>query len=129
MRYKFQTIGEYNAIRVRIISGVSRPDGRVNGRGYHGLVYFATTTTAEDHRIAVSKASRLGKFASRTAIDGRMEGERQNRHPSDQAIRIRGNGLSSGKDFIAKLKGRERDLSCPYRYRAHIYGATFIDHK
>ena len=42
MRYKFQTIGEYNAILSLYNVRCEQTDGRVNGREYHGLVYFAT---------------------------------------------------------------------------------------
>ena len=42
MRYKFQTIGEYNAILGLYNIRCEQTDGRVNGREYHGLVYFAT---------------------------------------------------------------------------------------
>ncbi len=71
MRYKFQTIGEYNAILGLYNIRCEQTDGRVNGREYHGLVYFAT----DDNGNTIAspfKASRLGKFASRTAIDGRQ---------------------------------------------------------
>ena len=72
MRYKFQTIGEYNAILSLYNVRCEQTDGRVNGREYHGLVYFATDDSGKT--IATPfKASRLGKFASRTAIDGRFE--------------------------------------------------------
>ena len=72
MRYKFQTMGEYNAILGLYNVRCDTADGRVNGREYHGLVYFAT----DDNGNVIAnplKASRLGKFASRTAIDGRFE--------------------------------------------------------
>ena len=72
MRYKFQTIGEYNAILGLYYIRCEQTDGRVNGREYHGLVYFATDDSGKTI-ASPFKASRLGKFASRTAIDGRME--------------------------------------------------------
>ena len=72
MRYKFQTMGEYNAILGLYNIKCEQTDGRVNGREYHGLVYFATD---DNGNVIASplKASRLGKFASRTAIDSRFE--------------------------------------------------------
>ena len=42
MRYKFQTLGEYNAVLSLYNIRCEQTDGRVNGREYHGLVYFAT---------------------------------------------------------------------------------------
>lgn len=129
MRYKFQTIGEYNAILGLYNIRCEQTDGRVNGREYHGLVYFAT----DDNGKTIAspfKASRLGKFASRTAIDGRMERAKDkiNIHPTKQAV-SEAMAESSGKDdFIAKLKERNIDLILRYTDNGRIYGATFIDH-
>lgn len=129
MRYKFQTIGEYNAILGLYNIRCEQTDGRVNGREYHGLVYFAT----DDNGKTIAspfKASRLGKFASRTAIDGRMERAKDkiNIHPTKQAV-SEGLAQSSGKDdFIAKLKERNIGLILRYTDNGRIYGATFIDH-
>lgn len=129
MRYKFQTIGEYNAILGLYNIRCEQTDGRVNGREYHGLVYFATD---DDGKTIASpfKASRLGKFASRTAIDGRMARAKDkiDIHPTKQAV-SEALAQSSGKDdFIAKLKERNIDLILRYTDTGRIYGATFIDH-
>lgn len=129
MRYKFQTIGEYNAILGLYNIRCEQTDGRVNGREYHGLVYFAT----DDNGKTIAspfKASRLGKFASRTAIDGRMERAKDkiDIRPTKQAV-SEAMAESSGKDdFIAKLKERNIDLILRYTDSGRIYGATFIDH-
>lgn len=129
MRYKFQTIGEYNAILGLYNVRCEQTDGRVNGREYHGLVYFAT----DDNGKTIAspfKASRLGKFASRTAIDGRMERAKDkiDIRPTKQTV-SEALAQSSGKDdFIAKLKERNIDLILRYTDTGRIYGATFIDH-
>ena len=129
MRYKFQTIGEYNAILDLYNVRCEQTEGRVNGREYHGLVYFAT----DDNGKTIAspfKASRLGKFASRTAIDGKMERAKDNIdiRPTKQAV-SEAMAESSGKDdFIAKLKERNIDLVLRHTDTGRIYGATFIDH-
>ena len=129
MRYKFQTIGEYNAILDLYNVRCEQTEGRVNGREYHGLVYFAT----DDNGKTIAspfKASRLGKFASRTAIDGRMDRAKDkiDIRPTKQAV-SEAMAESSGKDdFIAKLKERNIDLILRYTDTGRIYGATFIDH-
>ena len=129
MRYKFQTIGEYNAILDLYNVRCEQTEGRVNGREYHGLVYFAT----DDNGNTIAspfKASRLGKFASRTAIDGRMDRAKDkiDIRPTKQAV-SEAMAESSGKDdFIAKLKERNIDLILRYTDTGRIYGATFIDH-
>lgn len=129
MRYKFQTIGEYNAILGLYNIRCEQTDGRVNGREYHGLVYFAT----DDNGNTIAspfKASRLGKFASRTAIDGKMERAKDNIdiRPTKQSV-SEAMAESSGKDdFIARLKERNIDLILRHTDTGRIYGATFIDH-
>lgn len=130
MRYKFQTIGEYNAILGLYNVRCEQTDGRVNGREYHGLVYFATDDSGKTI-ASPFKASRLGKFASRTAIDGRMERAKDkiDIRPTKQAV-SEAMAESSGKeDFIAKLKEQNIDLILRYTDTGRIYGATFIGHK
>lgn len=129
MRYKFQTIGEYNAILGLYNVRCEQTDGRVNGREYHGLVYFATD---DNGKIIASpfKASRLGKFASRTAIDARMERAKDkiNIRPTKAAVAEVMAASSYKDDFIARLKERNIDLILRYTDKGRIYGATFIDH-
>ncbi len=129
MRYKFQTLGEYNAILSLYNVRCEQADGRVNGREYHGLVYFATDDSGKT--IATPfKASRLGKFASRTAIEGRFERSKEKidvaptkRKVADALAR------SAGKDdFTAKLNERNIDVVFRYTGEGRIYGVTFIDH-
>lgn len=129
MRYKFQSIGECNAILSLYNIRCEQTDGRVNGREYHGLVYFATDD--EGKTIASPfKASRLGKFASRTAIDGRFERakEKIDIRPTKTTVSEVMSASSGKDDFIAKLKGRNIDLILRHTDTGRIYGATFIDH-
>ena len=129
MRYKFQTIGEYNAILGLYNIRCEQTDGRVNGREYHGLVYFATDDSGKTI-ASPFKASRLGKFASRTAIDGRMERTKDkiDIRPTKQAVSEVMAESSGKEDFIAKLKAQNIDLILRYTDTGRIYGATFIDH-
>ena len=129
MRYKFQTIGEYNAILGLYNVRCEQTDGRVNGREYHGLVYFAT----DDNGKTIAspfKASRLGKFASRTAIDGMFERakEKIDIRPTKVAVAEVMAASSDKDDFIARLKERNIDLILRHTDTGRIYGATFIDH-
>lgn len=129
MRYKFQTIGEYNAILSLYNVRCEQTDGRVNGREYHGLVYFATDDSGKT--IATPfKASRLGKFASRTAIDGRFERakDRIDVAPTKRKVADVLAVATDKSDFIAKLKSRNIDVVLRYTDEGRIYGVTFIDH-
>lgn len=129
MRYKFQTLGEYNAILSLYNIRCEEADGRVNGREYHGLVYFATDD--EGNTIASPfKASRLGKFAGREAIEQRYE--RSKERIEIKPLKNKVSGIMSqsiGKeDFIARLKAENIDLLLRYTAEGRIYGTTYIDH-
>ena len=129
MRYKFQSMGEYNAILGFYNVRCDTADGRVNGREYHGLVYFATDDNGNTIATPL-KASRLGKFASRTAIDGRFERAKEKIDVAPTKRKVADTlGQSSGKDdFVAKLKERNIDVVFRYTDEGRIYGVTFVDH-
>lgn len=129
MRYKFQSMGEYNAILGLYNVRCDTADGRVNGREYHGLVYFATDDNGNTIATPL-KASRLGKFASRTAIDGRFERakEKIDVAPTKHKVAEVLNQSSGKDDFVAKLKERNIDVVFRYTDEERIYGVTFVDH-
>ena len=129
MRYKFQTMGEYNAVLSLYNIRCEQTDGRVNGREYHGLVYFATDE--EGKTIANPfKASRLGKFASRTAIDSRFEKAKDKIDiaPTKRKVADCLAQSTDKEDFISKLKDCGIDVVFRYTDEGRIYGVTFIDH-
>ena len=129
MRYKFQTLGEYNAVLSLYNVRCEQTDGRVNGREYHGLVYFATD---DEGKVIANpfKASRLGKFASRTAIDSRFEKAKDKIDIATTKRKVADClAQSTGKDdFTSKLKNRGLDVVFRYTDEGRIYGVTFIDH-
>lgn len=129
MRYKFQTLGEYNAVLSLYNIRCEQTDGRVNGREYHGLVYFATD---DEGKVIANpfKASRLGKFASRTAVEGRFERAKEKIDVAPTRNRV-ADVLASATDkddFTAKLKDCGIDVVFRYTDEGRIYGVTFIDH-
>ena len=129
MRYKFQTLGEYNAVLSLFNVRCDVADGRVNGREYHGLVYFATD--ADGNTIATPfKASRLGKFAGRDAIEGRFERAKDKIDVAPTKRKVADAlAQSIGKDdFVEKLKTQNIDVVFRYTDEGRIYGVTFIDH-
>lgn len=129
MRWKFQTLGEYNAILSLYNVRCEETDGRVNGREYHGLVYFATD---DDGKTIASpfKASRLGKFSGREAIEQRYlkAKEKIDIEPTKRMVADVMNAATCKEDFIAGLKEKNIDLVLRYTEEERIYGATFIDH-
>ena len=129
MRYKFQTMGEYNAVLSLYNIRCEQTDGRVNGREYHGLVYFATD---DEGKVIANpfKASRLGKFASRTVVEGRFERAKEKIDVAPTRNRV-ADVLASATDkddFTAKLKDCGIDVVFRYTDEGRIYGVTFIDH-
>lgn len=129
MRYKFQTLGEYNAILSLYNIRCEEADGKVNGREYHGLVYFVTDDDGKTTAIPF-KASRLGKFAGREAIERRYLKSKE-KIDTESTRKTVGTVMSrsSGKDdFIANLKAEKIDLILRYTEDGRIYGATYIDH-
>lgn len=129
MRYKFQSMGEYNAILGLYNVRCDTADGRVNGREYHGLVYLATDGNGNVIANPL-KASRLGKFASRTAIDGRFERAKEmvDVAPTKRKVAEVLNQSDSKDDFVARLKERNIDVVFRYTDEGRIYGVTFVDH-
>ena len=132
MRYKFQTMGEYNAVlSLYNIYNIrcEQTDGRVNGREYHGLVYFATD---DEGKVIANpfKASRFGKFASRTAIDSRFEKAKDKIDVALTRNRVADvlSQVTDKADFTAKLKDCGIDVVFRYTDEGRIYGVTFIDH-
>lgn len=129
MRWQFQSIGEYNAILGLYNVRCEMTDGKVNGREYHGLVYFATDDNGNTIATPL-KASRLGKFASRTAIENKFERDKDkiDIKPTKRIV-AEAMAASSGKDdFIARLKERNIDLVLRYNSDGRLYGATYVDH-
>ncbi|MBJ2161344.1 MAG: hypothetical protein JFR39_04495, partial [Muribaculaceae bacterium] len=76
------------------------------------------------------KASRLGKFASRTAIDGRFERSKEKIDvaPTKRRVADVFTVAADKSDFIAKLKEHNIDVVLRYTEEGRIYGVTFIDH-
>ena len=81
IRYKFQSMGEYNAILGLYNVRCDTADGRVNGHEYHGLVYFATDDNGNTIATPL-KTSRLGKEFSANALNARFIQQTQ---PTEQA--------------------------------------------
>ena len=130
MRYRFQTIGEYNAVLGLFNIRCEPTDGKVNGREYHGLVYFALGDAGKPI-AAPFKASRLGKFAGREAIASKYEKAKEKINVTPTKDKV-ADALAhcSGKDgFISKLKEKNIDVVFRYTDEGRIYGMTFIDHE
>ena len=127
IRYRFQTIGEYNAVLGLFNVKCEQTDGRVNGREYHGLVYFAL---GDDSKPIASpfKSSRLGKFAGREAIDAKYvrAKEKIDVAPTKKVVADVMSHSNDKADFISLLKEKNIDVVFRYTDEGRIYGATFM---
>ena len=129
MRWKFQSIGEYNAILSLYNIRCEATDGKVNGREYHGLVYHAT----DDYGNTIAnpfKASRLGKFASRAAVEGRYEraAEQVDVKSTRKAVANAMYHAADTEDFTSKLREKNIELVLRHTDDGRLYGVTFLDH-
>ncbi len=129
MRYKFQTLGEYNAVLSLYNIRCEPTDGKVNGREYHGLVYFAMNDNG-DTVSTPFKASRLGKFASRAAVEGHFERSKDSVdvRPTKRIVASVMAQSSGKEDFISRLNDNGIDLVLRTNEDKRIYGVTFVDH-
>ncbi len=129
MRYRFRTLGEYNAVLGLYNIKCEQTDGRVNGREYHGLVYFALDDAGRPI-ASPFKASRLGKFAGREAIEAkyRRSDEKIDVGPTKKAVAEALASYADKEGFVTALKERGIDVVFRYTDEGRIYGATFVDH-
>ena len=109
----------HQAARIRKAFQCDEVDGKVNGREYHGLVYFAT----DDNGKVIAnplKVSRLGKFASRTAVEGRFERDKEKIDVAPTRNRVADvlARATDKDDFTAKLK--ECGIDVVFRYTDEV---------
>lgn len=93
------------------------------------MVYFAIGEAGQPI-AAPFKASRLGKFAGREAIDAKYEKSKEkiDVSPTKQVVESVMSNNSDKNDFIRELKARNIDVIFRYTDEGRIYGVTFIDH-
>ena len=140
--YKFQTMGEYRALLSLYNVTVEEARGMVDGREYHGLVYFplspdnsSATNGAENKVGNPFKASRIGKSVGYEAVQRRFEfskGQIRDKRLAETTRRTVAAALARTyrrEEFLALLKAKGVDVVFRYTDEGRIYGATFIDHR
>ena len=140
--YKFQTMGEYRALLSLYNVTVEEARGMVDGREYHGLVYFplspdnsSATNGAENKVGNPFKASRIGKSVGYEAVQRRFEfskGQIRDKRLAETPRRTVAAALARTyrrEEFLALLKAKGVDVVFRYTDEGRIYGATFIDHR
>ena len=140
--YKFRTMGEYRALLSLYNVTVEEARGMVDGREYHGLVYFplspdnsSATNGAENKVGNPFKASRIGKSVGYEAVQRRFEfskGQFRDRRLAEITRKTVAAALARTyrrEEFVALLKAKGVDVVFRYTDEGRIYGATFIDHR
>ena len=140
--YKFQTMGEYRALLSLYNVTVEEARGMVDGREYHGLVYFSlspnnssATDDAGNKTGNPFKASRIGKSVGYEAVQRRFEfskGQIRDRRLAEITRKTVAAALARTyrrEEFVALLKAKGVDVVFRHTEEGRIYGATFIDHR
>lgn len=131
--YKFQSLGEFNAILSCFNIQSKYIKGEEKDNLYHGIVY--STTDNDGNFIGNQiKSSRIGKFCGYQALTKAMiktkDILKQETIPyKAKSIITKAKSESGSKnEFINKLKENNIDILLRVNEEGKLYGVTFIDH-
>ncbi len=131
--YKFQSLGEYNALLSCFNIHSKYVKGEEQGNIYHGIVYNATDDSG---KLVVNpvKSSRIGKsvgFQALTIIMKETSDKIKNEKVPFKSKGIIAKALKSSdnkSDFISKLNNQGVNVIFRTNEDGRIYGVTFVDH-
>ncbi|MDH6252471.1 hypothetical protein M2347_002198 [Chryseobacterium sp. H1D6B] len=132
--YKFQTLGEYNALLSLFNITTEKVEGEFMGKHWQGLLYFPLNEKGEKSGHPF-KASLFGKNAGIDALEKHFTAckNKNNDQPLKQNLKKSiTKALHSSKDeqaFKKKLKKEGIDTVVRKNDNGRIYGITFIDHR
>jgi hypothetical protein len=131
--YKFQSLGEYQALLSLYNIGVEKVEGSNRGHPYTGLVYSALDT--EGNRVGKPlKSSLFGKDYGIEALEQLMKKSGEEIKAGGQAAKTKAlvsaslTGSRTGNEFRANLREKGIDLMLRYGNQGRLFGVTFIDH-
>ncbi|MGJ1313345.1 conjugal transfer protein MobB [Sphingobacterium multivorum] len=131
--YKYQTLGEYNALLSLFNITTEKIEGELHGKPQQGLLYFPLNEHGERAGNPF-KASLFGKNAGLVALELHFEKCKINlkNHPSKKtiqsAITIALQTTNNESDFKKQLSGQGINVVVRRNDTGRIYGMTFIDH-
>ena len=131
--YRFQTLGEYNALLSLFNITTEKLEGELNGKQQSGLLYFALNEKGEKTSHPF-KASLFGKSAGLASLELHFEKCKLNlkKHNSIPTIKsVISNALQSTNDehkFKKQLAEQGINVLSRRNGAGRIYGITFIDH-
>lgn len=131
--YKFQTLGEYNALLLLFNITSEKVEGELNGKRQRGLLYFAMNEEGEKMSHPF-KSSLFGKNVGLSALELHFENSKTTLkdHPTKQtlksAVTIALQSTSDELSFKKKLTEQGINVVVRRNNTGRIYGITFIDH-
>ena len=131
--FKFQTLGEYNALLSLFNITSERVEGELYGKMKKGLVYMALNEKGEKVGLPF-KASLFGKVAGLVALELHFEKckmvlkDSKVKSPLKVAISIALQSSNSEMDFKRLLVENGINVVVRRNDTGRLYGMTFIDH-
>ncbi|KVV15030.1 conjugal transfer protein MobB [Flavobacterium sp. TAB 87] len=131
--YRFQTLGEYNALLSLFNITTEKVEGELRGKPQRGLLYFAMNEKGEKTSHPF-KASLFGKNAGLPALELHFENSKATLkdHPTKQtlksAVTIALQSTSDELNFKKHLASQGINVVVRRNETGRIYGITFIDH-
>lgn len=131
--YKFQTLGEYNALLSLFNITAEKVEGTADGRNFRGLVYSAVDEKGNKTGIPF-KASLFGKKAGLDTLEKHFESckielkNSEHRNSVKAAIKIAMQQATDDIGFKGILSDKGINLVVRRNETERIYGVTFIDH-
>ncbi|RUT67960.1 relaxase [Flavobacterium cupreum] len=131
--YRFQTLGEYNALLSLFNIITEKVEGELSGKPQRGLLYFALNEKGEKTSHPF-KASLFGKNAGLPALELHFEKCKATLkdHPTKltlkSAVTIALQSTSDELNFKKQLAEQGINVVIRRNDTARIYGITFIDH-
>ena len=131
--YKFQTLGEYNALLSLFNITTEKVEGELQGKIRQGLLYIPLNKKGEraGHPF---KASIFGKNAGLPALEGHFEESKEalKNHTAKLTIKasieIAFQSTNDEKNFKKQLAEQGINVMVRRNDTGRIYGITFIDH-
>lgn len=131
-KYRFQSLGEFNAVLASCNIMAEEVAKEKNGRRYKGIVYSVTDGNGKKRTVPVD-AGELGRGFGYNALQSRMDGSKLEFTPYRDNLRkvvrnvMRGN--PDRKRFVSLMERQGISVVFRENESGRIYGITFIDKK
>ena len=133
IKYRFQSVKEFNALLSLYNIGCEEVKGEVNGKHYTGLIYFALDEQGKPTGTRF-KASLWGKQIGYETLLHNIENSKNEYKTLGIKEQLKQEILTcmdarNMEEFKRKLKDKNIDVIFRMNTENRIYGVTFIDHR